>query len=110
MAQANVQQLQIVQHNLQAILAQKQQLQQQLIEIESALAELQTTEKAYKMVGKLLVASSPEKLKKELLEKKETTSLRLKHFSQQEEKVRKNAEELQAAVVSELKQKGSVWK
>ena len=41
----------------------------------------------------------------ELLEKKETTSLRLKHFSQQEEKVRKNAEELQAAVVSELKQK-----
>src|SRR3989344_6008161 len=101
MAQANVQQLQIVQHNLQAVLAQKQQL----IEIESALAELQTTGKAYKMVGKLLVASSPEKLKKELLEKKETTSLRLKHFSQQEEKVRKNAEELQAAVVSELKQK-----
>src|SRR3989338_3090642 len=84
---------------------EKLQHQQQLIEIEPALAELQTTGKAYKMVGKLLVASSPEKLKKELLEKKETTSLRLKHFSQQEEKVRKNAEELQAAVVSELKQK-----
>lgn len=105
MAQEKVQQLQLVQHNLQTLLTQKQQLQQQLFELESALAELQTTGKAYKIVGKLMIAASPEKLKKELQEKKETAAVRLKHFSQQEEKVRKSAEELQAAIVKELKTK-----
>ena len=100
-----MQQLQLVQHNLQTILAQKQQLQQQLLEVESALNELQTMGKAYKIVGKLMIASPPEKLKKELQEKKETTALRLKLFSQQEEKLRKSAGELQAAVVGELQVK-----
>jgi chaperonin cofactor prefoldin len=60
-------QLQIAQQNLQNILLQKQQFQMQLNEFTSALSELKTTEKAYHIVGNLMVASKKEDLEKDFL-------------------------------------------
>ncbi len=53
-------QLQLYEQSLQNILMQKQQFQSQSVEIGSALKELESTEKAYKIVGNIMVASKKE--------------------------------------------------
>lgn len=102
MKSTKVQQLQLLQHNLQNILAQKQQLQNQLVELDSALTELKNTEKAYKIIGKIMITSSPQILTAQLEEKKSVADVRLNNFSKQEKKLQKNLEELQQEVMQEL--------
>ena len=97
-----MQQLQLTQQNLQNILMQKQQIQSQLVELESALTELKTTDKAYKIIGKIMIASPKENLTKDLKEKKEVAEVRLKNFNNQEEKLKSNLEELQKQVMAEM--------
>ncbi len=98
-----MQQLRLTQQNLQNVMLQKQQIQGQLIELESALTELKTTEKAYKIVGKIMVASSKENLTKDLQEKKEVQEVRLKNFNRQEEKLQAVLEQLQTDAVEDMK-------
>ncbi len=95
-------QLRLLQQNLQAINTQKQHLQSTLVELNSALTELTTAKKAYTIVGKIMIASSPEKLVKEVGERKETTQLRLKNFQRQEEAIQKRVQEIQESMVKEL--------
>ena len=97
-----VNQLQLLQQNLQSILMQKQQFQGQISEYDSALRELKTTEKAYHIVGKIMIAASKEELVIDLTNKKEIAELRLKNFSKQEESLQKNIEEVQQEVVKEM--------
>jgi len=103
MSSNKMQQLRLTQQNLQNVMLQKQQIQGQLIELESALTELKTTEKAYKIVGKIMIASSKEKLTKELQEKKEVQEIRLKNFNRQEEKLQAVLEQLQTDAVEDMK-------
>ena len=105
MTSNKINQLQLLQQNLQNIAAQKQQYENQIVEIDSALAELSTAEKAYQMVGKLMLAASPEKLIKELQEKKEVAELRLRNFTKQEDKLTQNLEETQKEVMGEFQGK-----
>ncbi len=105
MASTKINQLQLLQQNLQTISAQKQQYENQLVEIESALTELSTTEKAYKIVGKLMLAAPKDKIATELQEKKETTELRLRNFTKQEERLRQGLEEAQQQVLAEMGKK-----
>lgn len=105
MASPKINQLQLLQQNLQNIAAQKQQYENQLIELDSALTELSTTDKAYKIVGKLMIASSQEKLKKELEEKKEVVKMRLHHFTKQEDKLKQSLEEAQQHLIAEMGKK-----
>ncbi len=104
MSSTKINQLQLVQQNLQNMGAQKQQLQSQIVELDSALLELKATDKAYKIVGKLMLAASKEELQKELEQKKEVAEVRLKNFSQQEEKLQHSFEELQKEVMREMQQ------
>lgn len=103
MSATKVNQLQLVQQNLQNILFQKQQLELQRTELDSAITELSTTDKAYKIVGKIMIASSATMIEQDLQQKKEIIDLRLRNFVKQEEKLQKNLEELQKDVVTELK-------
>jgi len=103
MASAKVQQLQHLQQNLQALLAQKQQLQGQLMELESAVGELKTTEKAYRIIGKFMLATSKETLANDLQEKKEVAELRVQSVEKQEEKLNQVIETVQKEMIKELK-------
>jgi len=103
MTSAKVNQLQLLQQNLQTVLNHRQQLQEEISELDSALTELKTTEKAYKIVGRIMIASSKDKLLKELQDQKEVLDVRLKNFSKQEEKLKENLEKLQKEVMGELK-------
>lgn len=102
MSSAKVSQLQVLQQNLQNLLMQKQQLESQLVELNSALTELKTTEKAYKIMGKIMVASSKDDLSHNLTERKEVINIRIKNITKQEESLKKNLEKLQKEVVAEL--------
>ena len=100
---SKVNQLQLLQQNMQTIVAQKQQIEEQLSELNSATTELKTTEKAYKIVGKIMIAASPEDMSKELQEKKEFAEVRLKNFTKQEEQMKQDMEKMQKEVMEELK-------
>ncbi|MEK6909679.1 MAG: prefoldin subunit, partial [Candidatus Aenigmatarchaeota archaeon] len=66
-------QFQQYQQQLQTVLIQKETMQLQLMEINKALEELDSTknEKAYKITGQIMVSKPVEELKKELAETKE---------------------------------------
>ena len=103
MNQSKINQLQLLQQNLQNLLLQKQQLQNSLIEIESALQEVKTSEKCYKILWHIIVAAPQDALSKELTEKKEVNHLRLKNYLSQEEKLKRSIEDTQKEVMKEMK-------
>ena len=98
-----IQELQMIEQNLQGFLSKKQTFQAQLMEVESALKELANSEKAYKIIGNIMVLTQKEKLEEELNSKKEIAELRLKTIERQESKFRENASELQKEVLEEMK-------
>ncbi|MFH1439967.1 MAG: prefoldin subunit beta [Candidatus Woesearchaeota archaeon] len=100
-----INQLQMIEQNLQQVLAQKQQFQGQMVEIDSALEELGKTEDAYKIVGNVMVKMSKEDLDKELNEKKERTELRMKSIEKQETQLKQKAESIRKEVMSDMEKK-----
>ena len=105
MNSTKVNQLQLLQQNLQNILLQKQQLESQLVELDSALTELKTTEKAYKIVGKIMITADKTGLSADLAQRKDITAIRLQNFSKQEEKLKQSIDAVQKEVMEELKTK-----
>ena len=104
MSSEKINQLQLLQQNLQGVAAQKQQISEQLTELNSALNELKATNQAYKIVGKIMIATSQQELTKELEEKKELSEVRLQNFAKQEDKLKQDMEQLQKEVMEELKE------
>ena len=100
--QEKINKLSMMEQSLQSFLGQKQAFQSQLVEIESALEELKKTDKAYKIVGNVMIASDKEELKKDLEQKKEMTMLRIKTIDKQEAKMREKTSELQSEVMKEI--------
>lgn len=103
MNQSKITQLQLLQQNLQNLLLQKQQLQNKVLEVESALHEIKTSEKCYKILGHIMVAAPKDALSKELNEKKEINHFRLKNCLSQEEKLKKSIEDTQKEALKEMK-------
>ncbi len=96
-------QLQMFEQSLQSFLGQKQQFQVQLVEVESALTELDSTDKAYKIVGNIMVESDKSELKSDLQSKKEMLELRIKTMEKQESQVREKASVLQSEILKKIK-------
>lgn len=99
----NVQRLQVFEQNLQQLAMQRQQFQSQLIETENALKETQNSEKAYKIIGNIMVLLDKTHIQKDLKEKQDIINLRIKNIEKQEEQIRKQAKDLQQEVVKKLK-------
>lgn len=99
-----IQELQILEQSLQSILMQKQSFQLELSEIENSLEELaKTKDDVFKITGQIMIKASKENLLKELKEKKDLISVRLKSFDSQEEKLSGNAEIIREKVLSKIK-------
>ena len=96
-------QLQMFEQSLQSFLGQKQQFQMQLVEIESALNELEATNKSYKIVGNIMVESDKNELKTDLQSKREMLELRIKTIEKQESQVREKASKLQSEILKKMK-------
>lgn len=98
-----IEQLQSMESNLQQLLAKKQQFQSQVIEIDSAVAELEKTEQAYKIIGNIMVATNKDELTKDLGQKKEMLNLRVQTVEKQERKLQEQADSLQKEVLAGMK-------
>ena len=104
-------QLQRLQRNLQAILAQKQQVELELTEAEQALTELKDLTKnavIYKSIGSLLVKSQKNKVNAELKERKELLGTRVEVLGKQEERLRSQLSQLQAKLKRDLSPGSSI--
>ncbi len=98
-----IEQLQSMEQNINSIIAQKQQFQAQQMEVDNALSQVKKTDKVFRIIGNIMVASSKTTVKKELSEKKELVDLRLKTMDKQEDKLRDKAAEIQKEVMKDIK-------
>lgn len=97
--------LQQLQQTLQSVLAQKQQVELELTEIEQALSELQKTADdavIYKAIGTLLVKAEKAKVVADLNERKELLNTRATVLGKQEERLRSQLKDLQAKLQQDL--------
>ncbi|MEM2911278.1 MAG: prefoldin subunit beta [Candidatus Bathyarchaeia archaeon] len=97
--------LQQVQQTLQSVLAQKQQVELELTEIEQALSELQKVADdavIYKAIGSLLVKTEKAKVTADLNERKELLNTRATVLGKQEERLRTQMKELQTKLQQDL--------
>ena len=98
------------QQNLQAVLAQKQQVEMELGETEKALEELAKagdSEAVYKFAGNLLVRVKKDDVTKELTEKKELANTRKMVLAKQETRFRESLKDLQTKIDDAVKPKAS---
>ena len=98
-----IQQLQLIEQGMQNFLMQKQQFQGQLVEVESAIKELEKSKDAFKIVGNIMVSADKEELLKDLKSKKETVELRIKTLEKQEKQMKEKATAMQSEVMEKLK-------
>ena len=98
--------LQQLQQTLQGVMAQKQQLELQLTEVEQATGELEKmseTAVIYKSIGALLVKSKKDKVTKELTQRKELLKMRVDVLGKQEERLRTQVKDLQEKLQRDLR-------
>ncbi|MEM0314281.1 MAG: prefoldin subunit beta [Candidatus Bathyarchaeia archaeon] len=97
--------LQQLQQTLQAVLAQKQQVELELTELEQALSELQKIADdavIYKSIGSILVRTDKAKVTADLNERKELLNTRAAVLGKQEERLRTQMKELQSRLQQDL--------
>jgi prefoldin beta subunit len=98
--------LQQLQQTLQGVMAQKQQLELQLGEVEEALSELEKmneTAVIYKSIGALLVKSQKTTVTEELKERKELLTMRVDVLAKQDDRLRTQAKDLQEKLQQDLR-------
>jgi len=89
------------QQNLQAILAQKQQVEMDLAEVEKALGELTRSlpdAVVYKSAGSLLVKTNRETVMKDLEEQRELGNTRITILAKQENKLKESLTEIRSKI------------
>ncbi len=105
-AQTKLQELQIVEHNMQNILMQKQAFQLELNETLNALEEIgKTTDSIYKMAGSIMIKADKDKTISELEEKKKILQIRNSSLDKQEKLFESKARELQEELRKSLDKK-----
>jgi prefoldin beta subunit len=98
------------QQNLQAVMAQKQQVELELSETEKALEELQKaadSEAVYKFAGNLLVKVKKDDVMKELNERKELANTRKMVLAKQETRFKESLKDLQTKIDDAVRGKQS---
>lgn len=99
-----IEQLQLFEQNLQAMMLQKQALEMQLAEVGSALAELEKAESAYRIIGNVMLSAKKEDVQADLGAKRETAELRIRTIEKQEKLIRDRASKLQNEVLGAIKE------
>ncbi|HLD10620.1 MAG TPA: prefoldin subunit beta [Candidatus Nanoarchaeia archaeon] len=103
-----INEIQLIEQRMNNLLQQKQTFQSQLTEVENATNELEKSNgKSYKIIGPIMIESSKEDLKNNLLDKKKILDLRIKTFEKQEDKLKEKAKKLQQEVMNDMKEQGN---
>jgi len=97
--------LQQLQQTLQSVLAQKQQVELEMSEIDQASTELQKLADdavVYKATGSLMIKAEKTKMITELSERKDLLNTRVTILAKQEERLRSQLKELQTKLQQDL--------
>jgi prefoldin beta subunit len=96
----------ILQQQLQNIMAQKEALGMQVLEMKKAQEELEKSKEkeVYKIAGTILIKSPKAETLKELRERDEAFSLRLKSLDKEEKRVKLKIEEFREKLVRGMKE------
>ncbi|NIN53134.1 MAG: prefoldin subunit beta [Nitrososphaeria archaeon] len=108
--QQHLRQLESLQNTYTAVVAQRQSLEAQLIEVKNALAELEKTDEnaeVYKMAGSLLIKAEKEGVNQELDESKTLLEARLKTLEKQEKRMSEEIGKLNT-VISQMLQREKI--
>jgi len=98
-----IQTLQMLEQNFQHLLMQKQSFQMETNETKTALEEIEKTkEDVFRVLGQIMVKAEKKDLKKELEEKKDLLTLKVKSIEKQELGMREEIERLRNDVVSKI--------
>jgi len=101
-----IRELQALEQNLQSVLMQKQAFQLEFSEAENAIEELgKSGDEVYKIAGNIMVKSSKENIIKDMIQKKNLITLRLKSLGNQEKSLQESSEKLREKVLSKIQQK-----
>ncbi len=99
-----IQEMQMYEQNFQNLMVQKQAFQIEFSEVDNALSEIsKTKDEVFKMIGQIMIKADKEKIEKELKQKKDLLSLRLKSIEKQESELTKEIEELKEDVMKRIK-------
>jgi prefoldin beta subunit len=102
--QEKIQQLQVLEQNMQQILMQKQAFQFELNETESALLEVKKTkDDVFKIVGQVMLKANKDDVEKELAQRKDILSLRVKSIEKQESALKEDSEKIREEVMKNIK-------
>jgi len=102
--QEKIQILQAFEQNFQSLLLQKQAFQVELNEAESALSETgKTKDDIYRITGQIMLKADKANVEKELTERKDIISIRLKSIERQEKLLKDKLEKLKEEVTNEIK-------
>jgi len=103
-AQNTLVQAQSYQQQVQGILMQKENITLQLSEIKKALEELTKTKETeiFKMSGPILIKSAKSSVKKELSEKQDFLSMRMKTLEKTEKKAKDKLTELRGKLSKQM--------
>ena len=101
--QQKINELQFLEQNRQQINLKKQTINGQLMEIESAIKELENSEEAYKLMGSILVKKSKSDIVNALNEDKKLKQKQIEIFDKEEEKQVKKIEEIRKEIMTSMK-------
>lgn len=92
-----INQFQMLQQQLQAILIQKEDSKLEILETEKALDELSKNDvkEVYKLSGQIMIKKDADTVKKELEEKLSDLELRLSAFDKTEQKINEKLKEME---------------
>ncbi|MBU5688927.1 MAG: prefoldin subunit beta [Candidatus Aenigmarchaeota archaeon] len=95
-----INQYQLLQQQLQAIIMQKEDSKLELMENEKALEEIKKSDvkEVYKIVGQIMIKKDVEEAKKELEEKISDLEIRLSAFEKTEQKINDKLKELEPKI------------
>jgi prefoldin beta subunit len=101
-----IEELQILEHRLQEILMERQNIQIELNGIENAIDELdKTSGDVYKILSGVMVKSNKEKLAKDLEEKKKFLDIKLRSVEKQSSVINSKSEEIRKEIQNSLETK-----
>jgi len=94
-----IEEMQILEHQLQNLLMQKQGVEIEVNEIDNAVNELDSSGgEVYKVLSGIMIKSDKKTLSKELTERKKTAEMKISSIEKQEKLIEKSALELRKEV------------
>lgn len=94
-----IEEMQVLEHHLQALLNQKQSVQIELNEIDNAINELKNSDdEVYKILSGIMIKSDKKTLSKELSERKNVAEMKVSSIEKQEKLIEGKSLELRKEI------------